>query len=407
MNPRPPGLLYRLLSLPLLLFWLAHAIAHGRKHGLPEYAALRRAAPNPAADDVTIWVHASSVGEVRCAAPLVQALLERGERIWFTCFTATGYAAIGREFGERVARDVIPLDFVPACRRFFNAGKPRLGLIVETELWPELLYQARLRGIPLLLVNARLSAKSADAGFPFRNWLRSTLAYFDRILARNSVDCDRFREFGVDPARIEIIGNLKSLGASNSECERLVEGDYLLLASSHADEERRFMQARPEALRSRLVVIAPRHPDRAPEIEAALEPLGLRCARRSRGDRITAETDVYIADTLGELKSLMAFAQVVVMGGSFDATGGHNLIEPAALGCATLTGPSDSNIRDDIQMLGDGVIQVGDLGQCWRVIGELLQDAPRRAAIGETARQRLAAQPDIVARYLAALTPYL
>ncbi len=406
-SPRSPGIAYRLLSLPLLLFWHAHAIFHGRKHGLPQYAGLRRAPASPAAASATLWVHASSVGEVRCAEPLVSALLERGERVWFTCFTATGYEAIRQCFDDRVTRDVIPFDFVSSCRRFFAGRELKLGLVVETELWPELLYQARRHGIPLLLVNARLSARTANVGFPFRGLLRNTLTCFDRILARNSADRDRFRDCGVEPSRIEVVGNLKSVNTGDADTQRLIDDDYLLLASSHGDEERRFMQSRPEALRDRLVVIAPRHPERAAEIEAALGQLGLLCARRSRGDAITPKTAVYLADTLGELRSLMAHARVVVMGGSFDDTGGHNLIEPAALGCATITGPSDSNIRDDIQMLGDGVVQVGDLAQCWRIIGELLEDPARRAAIGQAAKLRLAQQPDMVARYVNAISPWL
>lgn len=407
MKPRPPGLAYRLLTLPLVLFWWGHALAHGRKHALVDYLRLRFVGRREVASARRIWVHASSVGEVRAISPLVRALLERDQQIVFTSFTATGYRAIEQGFGDAVGRDVIPVDFCWTCRRFFTRHDIRLGLVMETELWPELLYQAARRQIPLLLVNARLSARSTDTGFFVRRLLRGTLAYFTRILVRNQNDRELFLRLAANPERVRVIGNLKSLSQDGPAPQRLVERDYLLLASSHADEELQFLRSRPETLRAWLVVIAPRHPPRAGAIEKQLEQLGMPIAVRSRGDAISAQTAVYLADTLGELQSLMAFARVVVMGGSFGTIGGHNLLEAAALGCATLTGPSDTNIREDIKLLGPGVIQVGDFAQCWRVITELLDDPVRAQALGREASTLLARQPDVIESYLAAINAYL
>ncbi len=406
-SPPPPPLAYRLLSLALVPFWLVHTWRHGRRHRLPGYLRLRLGAPPAAEPQAPLWIHAASVGEVNAVAPLARALAARGERLLLTSFTATGYRAIERQFGDAAARSVIPLDVAPLARRFFARQKPRLGLIMETELWPELLYAASSAGVPLLMVNARLSPKTTARGPRVRAWLATTLGYFARILARSARDREALVRLGARADEVIVAGNLKTLPDPASEPRRLVDPDYLLLASSHDSEELRWLRSRPAALAEPLVVIAPRHPERGGTIERELAALGLCVALRSRGDPVAADTDVYVADTLGELESLMAFARVVVMGGSFDQTGGHNLIEPARLGCAIITGPSDANIREDIRLLGDGVIQVGDLAQCWRAIEELLADPGRAAALGRLARARLAAQPDVLARYLELIDPWL
>ena len=278
---------------------------------------------------------------------------------------------------------------------------------METELWPELMTRARRLGIELVLVNARLSAKSLDAGGMFRAVLSRTLACFDRILARSDADRDALIRLGAAADRIDVIGNLKTRSVTTQATTRLVERDYLLLASSHTGEERAFVAARPASLHDRLLVIAPRHPDRSAEIQSELKALEIDFAVRSLDQSVTASTAVYLADTLGELAALMAHAELVVMGGSFDQTGGHNLLEPAALGCAIITGPSDSNIRNDIAMLGSGIRQVDDIDACWRVIQQLLDDPDARATLGQAAKAQLASQPDILQNYLDALAPYL
>ncbi len=404
---RPPPLDYRLLSLPLALFWIVHAWVLGHRHRLPDYRRLRLGAAVETRPGAPLWIHAASVGEVNAVAPLVRALYARGESLLVTSFTATGYRAIERQLGDTVARAVIPLDIASLARRFIARQKPRLGLVMETELWPELLYAAASAGVPLLMVNARLSPKTTARGPRVRAWLATTLGYFARILARSARDREALIRLGARADEVIVAGNLKTLPDPASEPRRLVDRDYLLLASSHDGEELHWLKLRPATLAGQLVVIAPRHPERGATVERELAALGLCVALRSRGEPVAADTDVYVADTLGELESLMAFARVVVMGGSFDQTGGHNLIEPARLGCATVTGPSDGNIREDIRVLGDGVIQVGDLAQCWRVVEELLADPGRAAALGRQAQARLAAQPDVLARYLELIEPWL
>ncbi|UCH39110.1 MAG: hypothetical protein JSU67_13195 [Gammaproteobacteria bacterium] len=407
-KPASPGMAYRLLSLPLYPLWILHGIKHGHKHGLGAYVFMRMSgAAGNRADQV--WVHASSVGEVRTATPLVHALLKRGEAVLFTSFTATGLRTIRHHFGDSVASGVIPFDNYWDCRRFFKKQSIKLGLVMETELWPELLYQARRADIELLQINARLSRKSLQTRGFIRRLLSTTLDYFTRILTRNERDREALLSLGASAERIGIVGNLKAQIELSPQHSRLLERDYLILASSHAGEEQQFLQARPPELASYLLVLAPRHPDRSAAIQTQIETLGLSYAVRSKAQPVEAGTEVYLADTLGELKSLLAYARVVVMGGSFDRSGGHNLIEPASLGRAIITGPSDNNIVEDIEMLqhGKGVLQVGDMAACWREIKRLLEQPQEAEALGREAQARLAQQPDIVQQYLTEITPYL
>lgn len=405
---KSPGLGYRLLSLTLYLFWILHAVKHGLKHHMPGYLSMRMFGI-PGGDADQIWVHASSVGEVRAVTPLVHALIKQGEAVLFTSFTATGYQAIRHRFADSVASSVIPFDNCWHCRRFFRRQRIKLGLVMETELWPELLYQARRHNIKLLQVNARLSRKSLDATGFIRGLLTTTLGYFCLILTRNSRDFDALLSLGASADRVSIVGNLKSHIELSQQHNRLIERDYLILASSHSGEEQQFLEARPAQFADRLLVLAPRHPDRSASIQIQIERLGLNYAIRSKAQAIGSDTEVYLADTLGELKSLLAYARVVVMGGSFDTTGGHNLIEPASLGCAIITGPSDSNIGEDIDMLGidSGVLQVPDMAACWQQIIRLLEHPEQAEMLGREAQSRLAQQPNIVQLYMAAISPYL
>lgn len=407
-RPISPGILYRLLSLPLYLFWILHGLRHGRKNGLGNYLVMRMFGVRGEAARF-VWVHASSVGEVRAVSALVHLLLKRGERILFTSFTATGLKAIRRQFGDTVTSGVIPFDNIWHCRRFFRRHRIKLGLIMETELWPELLYQARRAGIELLLINARLSRKSLQTRGFVRHLLATTLGYFSLILTRNQRDREALEGLGARAESVHIVGNLKAQVDLPPVRKRLIERDYLLLASSHRGEEQQFLSARRPQCAAYLLVLAPRHPDRSASIQTQIESLGLACAVRSKAQAIEADTEVYLADTLGELPSFLAHASVVVMGGSFDDTGGHNLVEPASLGRAIITGPADSNIVEDIAMLGpgQGVLQVEDMAACWREIGRLLGEPAAAEALGREAQARLAQQPDIVQRYMAEITPYL
>jgi len=404
-----PGSSYRLLSILMLPFWLIHALWHGQKNELGQYTSLRFRGRKGALKKPVIWVHSASVGEVEAILPLVRILLDQGESILFTSFTATGYKTICRNFTDRVEAGIIPVDFVWFCRRFFRQYPIKLCLLMETELWPELLYQAVRNNLPIIQLNARLSRKSLEAPIFIRYLLRRTMEYISLHLTRNAVDRENLMQLGANPQNIKLIGNLKSRNEEPSIALNLIKRDYLLLASSHENEERMMLEQRPSDAAKLLIVMAPRHPTRSNAIQQQLAKLGVDYAVRSQAQAISPRTEVYLADTLGELKALMMHARIVIMGGSFDQTGGHNLIEPAALACTIITGPSDSNVRDDIELLGDGIgiIQVSNMSKCWQKIIGLLNDPDQALALGNQARQAIDQSPDILGAYLAEIRPYL
>ncbi len=408
MRPQSPGISYRLLSLLLLPLWIFHAILHGNKNDVRHYYRLRCFGQQNQ-NRRQVWVHASSVGEVESISPLVEDLLAQGELILFTSFTATGYTTIQNNFADRVEASIIPIDFIVPCWRFFRQQPIKCCLLMETELWPELLYQTARQRIPIIQVNARLSDKSLKAPLFIRSQLRRTLDYLTLHLARYDSDKANLIALGALPEKIKIMGSLKTRPVDTIKTDRLIDRPYLLLASSHANEELEFLQQRPEAFKQHLIVIAPRHPKRTDDIQQHLNQLGMKYAVRSLSHPITKDTEVYLADTLGELKQFMVHTQVVVMGGSFDQTGGHNLIEPANLGCAIITGPSDRNILQDIELLGQaqGVLQVDDMASCWDKVEDLIRNPAKAEALRGNAKEAVLQQSNIGKAYLAEIAPYL
>lgn len=409
MRFQSPGISYRLLSLLLLPLWIFHAILHGHKNKVRGYYHLRCFGKREQNRPQQVWVHASSVGEVESISPLVEDLLDQGEIILFTSFTGTGFTTIQNNFADRVEASIIPIDFIVPCWRFFRQQSIKCCLLMETELWPELLYQAARKRIPIIQVNARLSDKSLKAPLFVRSQLRRTFEYLSLHLTRYDSDKANLMALGALPQNIKIIGNLKTRLVDAIKTDRLIDRPYLLLASSHANEELEFLQQRPAAFQSHLIVIAPRHPKRTDDIQRQLTQLGIKYAVRSLSQPITKFTEVYLADTLGELKQFMAHAQVVIMGGSFVQTGGHNLIEPANLGCAIITGPSDSNIRQDIELLGQerGILQVEDMASCWSKVDDLIQHPAKAEALRDNARAALLKQSNVGKAYLAEIAPFL
>lgn len=391
---------YRLISLLLLPFWCLHAWRHGVKHRQPDYLGLRLTRDFPAVPGDCLWLHAASVGEVETLTPIARHYLNSGHQLLFTSFTATGLATIRRHFADQVVSSVIPIDFAPLCRRFLTHFRIRRGIILETELWPELLQQAAQQQIPLVLINARLSSRSTANGLT-RRLLKPVVGRFDAILCRYESDAKRFLELGAMAEKIEIIGNLKTASNPIDSLPRLIEPPYLLLASSHDPEEVEFLRSRPPESSLPLLVIVPRHPDRSKSLQAMMDKLAIRYTVRSKQQMPLENSEVYLADTLGELQSFMQHATLVVMGGSFEGTGGHNLHEPARLGCAIITGPSDSNIRNDIELLGpdEGILQVESMSAAWLQIERLISNPRLAEKLAVHAQQRSASQDNVLINY--------
>jgi 3-deoxy-D-manno-octulosonic-acid transferase len=364
----------------------------------------------------TLWVHAVSVGEVQAAQPLIAALRERHPDwdIVLTCVTPTGLQRARALFGDAVDLRYLPLDLPGSVRRFLARTRPRMAVLLETEIWPNLFRACAARGIPLLIVNARLSERSLRRMLRFPTLLRATLAGDVRVAAQSAADAQRFRELGVRTSVVTHVGNIK-FDIQVPEEGRLQAGDLRrryaseqkfvwVAASTHEGEESIALQAQ-HALRAQgldsLLIIAPRHPRR---FAAVAEELQRRGCNGRRWSEMTAPAtdsfDVLLIDTLGELLAHYAMADVALVGGSLIPVGGHNLLEPVALGVATLSGPHFFNGAAVAQSLIDaGVVTVvHDADSLARELLRLASDPLERARRSATGLRELASARGAVGR---------
>ncbi|ROR34752.1 3-deoxy-D-manno-octulosonic acid transferase [Inmirania thermothiophila] len=402
---RPPP------SYPWLLRALAPVLAGytawraGRRAG-PRYLRERLGLVPPTAPGA-VWVHAASVGEVVTARPLLAALAAGGRRIVLTTHTETGAAVAARAGIPGLAHRYLPLDLPGAVGRFLDRTRPACGLVVETELWPTLLTAAARRGIPVAIVNGRVSHRSLRGGRYHRRLAAAALGAVTAVLARSAADAEGFRTLGAPPERVRVIGNLKFAPPPQAAAPaRPLPGPFVLAASTHEDEERRIGALWAGRRRGQALVIAPRHPERAGAVAAALAALGLAVRRRSRGETVAGGArEVFLLDTVGELEPYLAHAEVVIMGGSFVPRGGHNLLEPARHGRAVVVGPHMENFAEETDRLlaAEAIVRVADEAALGPVLDALLADEARRRALGRRARAVLEAEADVVARYLDAL----
>jgi 3-deoxy-D-manno-octulosonic-acid transferase len=313
----------------------------------------------------SIWIHAVSVGEVVAASPMVQRLREKypDVPVVITTVTPTGAQRVTDLFGREVIHSYIPYDMPGAVRRFFDRFKPRLAIIMETEIWPNLYHECGRRGVPLVLANARVSPRSVGKYRRFVGLFAETLAHGIVLAAQSERDADRFRLIGANPERTHVVGNIKfdvELPPSVIEDGRRFRADNAperpvwIAASTHEGEEDVALAVHLR-LRKRfpglLLILVPRHPQRFESVAAAVERVGLQCVRRSTGDSCSPDTDVFLGDTLGELSLFYAAADAAFVGGSLVRVGGHNLLEPAALALPIVTGPHNFNAEDIAEML--------------------------------------------------------
>jgi 3-deoxy-D-manno-octulosonic-acid transferase len=371
-----------------------------------------------------IWLHAVSVGEVQACAALVMALHRRHPAVPLTVstFTPTG-AARARALFEGVARvRYLPYDLPGAVRRFLARVQPRLAVIFETELWPNLYRECARRRVPLVLASARISVRSAGRYRRLGRLFSGTLARATAVAAQGEEDAERFRALGADPQGLKVAGNLKfdlELPADIAERgaalrERYAPGRPLWVAgSTHGGGEeeaviaahRQLLESHPDAL----LVIAPRHPPHFAEVAQRLSGSGLAFMRHSQEGAMAAGCQVLLLDSLGELLGFYAAADVAFVGGSLVPIGGHNLLEPAALGVPVLTGPNNSNSPDSARLLiGCGAAQVvAGADELAQRLGELLGDPAERARMGAAGRACLAANRGALAKLLLLIEPLL
>ncbi len=392
-------LLLRLLS-PALLLYTAR---QGRLGGEKGYLRARLG-HGPRYGERPLWLHAASVGEVNAVIPLLRALQQRhpGLPLLLTTTTPSGAQRARALLPEGVAHDTLPIDLPPAVARFLSRVRPRALLPVETEIWPQLYSACADAGVPVVIVNGRLSSKTLEANRWLRGLYRGALQSVSAVLARGTGDAEGFCRLGAPAERVQTLGNIK-FAAEAVEAEAIDLGrPYLLAASTREGEERLVVEAWLLSKREELLVIAPRHIQRLEAILTELAPLGLECAVRSRDDAVSDTTQLYIADTFGELRGFMAGAELVFMGGSLVEKGGHNLLEPAALGKAVICGPHMDNFTDETRLLreADALLQVASAGELASTLATLMDDDEQRIALGQHARTMMVKQGAVLENYL-------
>jgi 3-deoxy-D-manno-octulosonic-acid transferase len=347
-----------------------------------------------------IWIHAVSVGEVQASQPLLEKLAGRypDQRFLITTVTPTGARMARQRFGARIEHRYLPFDLPGALRRFISAQRPLCLLIMETELWPNLIAQCGRAEVPVMLANARLSQSSYRGYRRLSVLVRPMLQQLSCIAAQSEADAQRLLRLGAPAQRLQVVGNVKydvqppkDLTAQIASLDQAwgVGRFIWIAASTHQGEEGLVLAAHHQVLSCRpdsLLILVPRHPDRCAVVESLARAQGFVTARRSRWRDVDGDTQVLIVDTLGELWHFYAASQVCFVGGSLVAIGGHNVLEPAALGKPILVGRHTNNFADICAQLeqADGLRRVSaeDLGS--RVV-ELIADPNQRAALGQGA----------------------
>jgi 3-deoxy-D-manno-octulosonic-acid transferase len=407
------------LSLP---YWLLQAIRHGKyRRGLRErfgnVPARLGAARGP-----TVWVHAVSVGEVLAVSQLVEAFKTQHPscRVVVSTTTDTGQALAAKKFGEGNVF-YFPLDFAFAIEPYLRALRPQLVVVAETEFWPNFLRLTHRSGARIAIVNARVSDNSWPGYRRFRPWLIGVLRQVDLFLTQTDEDRRRLIDIGAPADRVEVSGNLKFdvpspptpaiVSTLRASFQQAGSTPILVCGSTVDDEEPMLLQAFENVLASypkAVMILAPRHPERFAEVAKLLEDLGVHYWRRSLWSGESIAGGVLLIDTIGELASLYALADVAFVGGSLVPRGGHNIIEPAQHGVAILVGNHTENFRDIVGLFQsrDAVRVVGP-AEFPLMLMELISKPEERAALGRRAADTLHSQSGATARTVAALEKLL
>ena len=405
---------------PLVALYLAHRMARGKedRDRFPERQgrAGRARPPGP-----LLWVHAASIGEAVSMLALIDRLLV--ERPAVSVLVTTGTVTSARLLAHRLPADrawhqYVPVDRPAYVRRFLEHWKPDLALWVESELWPNLISETDRRGIPLLLLNGRMSMRSFRGWQRMRGLIGPLLACFELCLAQDGIQAARLRQLGA--AGATSVGDLKAAAAplpyDESELGRIaarVDGRPLwLAASTHAGEEEAAADVHRVLMRERpglLTIIALRHPARADDVSKMLQARGLNVARRSRDEPLDSTTDIYLVDTLGELGLFYRLAGIAFIGGSLNPRGGHNPLEAALLDCAILHGPDMSNCAGMAESLdkAGATITIHDAPELTAGVRRLLRDPVERAARAAAAAGIAAENQAVLDAVLARIAPWL
>ena len=416
-------ILYNLLSYLLLIpfgcYWIVRGLGNrsyfdrlGQRFGLgfPRI-------------DGCIWIHAVSVGEVQATVPLIHALAKRypTQKLLITTVTPTGAAHAAALFGDSVQHCYIPFEFPHAVRSFYSTVNPQAALIMETEIWPNLYRGSGIRGIPLILVSARISPRSVPGYRRLLPLIRETLSHGIIIAAQSEADADRFLSLGASAKRTRVMGNIKfdvdldaevTRHGAKLRSELFGERPVWIAASTHDGEEQQVLDAHQDLLEKHpnlLLIIVPRHPERFAGVRALIENRGFKMISRTDELPCDASIDVFLLDTMGEVPLLYAASDIAFVGGSLVPTGGHNLLEPAAQGLPIIFGPHVFNAQDiaDMFVEFDACRQVEDAAELATTIARLIENPHEAAQLGQKALALLDKNRGALERLLVLLEPLL
>lgn len=393
-------LAYTLLLWLLLPYALIHLWWRGRKQ--PEYLQHideRFGRYGAKCDKPVIWLHTVSVGETRAAATLVKFLLERhpDHQLLLTHTTPTGRAASEQLYGDDVLRVYLPYDYPFAVRRFLEHFRPQVGILLETEVWFNLIHESRRMVVPLLLLNARLSQRSANKYARFPHLVHEGLHNLSLIAAQT--DSDATRLSALCGHAVPVMGNLKfDIAPPPAQLEkghqlRALFGEtrpVFLAASTREGEEAMLLEAlRHAAVENLLTVIVPRHPQRFDEVARLIEQKGFTLQRRSDNQPVSPATQVVLGDSMGELFAYYAACDIAFIGGSLLPLGGQNLLEALACGKPVLVGPHTFNFSQatELAIMAEAVLRVGDAEELMRRLNALIPDTARMAQMGLNGEQ--------------------
>ena len=412
------NLLTYLLLIPFACYWIVRGLGNrkyldrlGQRFGFG-FPSIERC----------IWVHAVSVGEVQAAAPLIRALAIRfpDRALLITTVTPTGAERVRVLFGDSVYHCYIPFEFPHAVNAFFRDVNPEAALIMETEIWPNLYRACGVRQVPLILVSARISPRSVPGYRKLLPLIRETLSHGIIIAAQSEPDADRFLSLGANPTRTCVMGNIKFDVEPDPEvpgkgkaarAELFGERPVWIAASTHDGEEELVLDVH-RALQRRhpdlLLLLVPRHPERFAVVRELVENKGFSVVSRTEG-RPAGDAGVFLGDTMGEVPMFYVASDVAFVAGSLVPIGGHNLLEPAALGVPVVTGPHNFNAQD----IADLFIEMGacrvvkDADELVETVSELLSNPDEAAHLGRAGQNLLEGNRGALERLLVLLEPLL
>ena len=382
----------------------------------------------PVKNRQAIWFHVVSVGETNAAQPLIEHYLKEGHPVLVTNTTKTGQARAKSLFLKAPYLDLfqavyLPADQKPLVRQFFALYQPKLLALVETELWPNLIAQAGQSQVPCILINARLSEKSAKGYAKVSSLTQPMLHGLDQLLAQDRATAERFIQLGAAPSLTQVVGSIKfdihapesavKLAAQLKQEWSLAGRKIITIASTHAPEEQKLLNAlKPylDAQSELLCIVVPRHPERFDEVFAVAQSLNLNTTRRSTGQRIEADTQVYLADSMGEMWLWYALSNACFVGGSLNEPGGgHNILEPIALNVPTVLGKNYFNFQTIVDefVQANAVKVVEDAEQAAAVLMTLLEDTEQANTLNQAAQKIMQLNTGSLKKHIQVIDAYL